>query len=100
MSIMPIVIFAGVAFVVCIFLLGVDSESPIVSIFSLLFCACFFVFFLKISIPEPAAHCDGCGVLIGSEEYCAQCGYEIMPHCIECGELCNTAFCKLCGAEQ
>lgn len=32
--------------------------------------------------------------------YCAHCGYEFHHHCVECGKICNTAFCKSCGAEQ
>ena len=45
--------------------------------------------------------CPGCHTESSyNVRYCAACGYELIPHCIECGEVCKTAFCKLCGAEQ
>ena len=52
----------------------------------------------------PMFDCPGCGDLVdnlfGFTGYCESCGCELIPHCIECGEVCKTAFCQLCGAEQ
>lgn len=44
--------------------------------------------------------CPGCNAFWFGNEYCSYCGYEFVPHCIDCGEVCQTAFCRLCGAEQ
>lgn len=53
-------------------------------------------------IMNPLAFCcPDCGVFLWDNiPYCDKCGYEFIPHCIDCGEICRTAFCKLCGAEQ
>lgn len=45
--------------------------------------------------------CPGCHTEVSANvRYCEACGYELIPHCIDCGEICRTAFCELCGAEQ
>ena len=47
------------------------------------------------------SRCPNCHVLINDfQDYCGGCGYELLPHCIDCGEVCRTAFCRLCGAKQ
>lgn len=74
-----------------------DSPLVIIPLLSCIFC----VIVISIQIaPLLEPHCSNCNAIIGSERYCSQCGYELIPHCIDCGEICCTAFCKLCGAEQ
>lgn len=54
-------------------------------------------------IDPPSMHRSCCGIIewnVSAEDFCGNCGAELIPHCIECGEVCKTAFCKLCGAEQ
>lgn len=45
--------------------------------------------------------CPECHTEVSANvRYCNGCGYELIPHCIDCGEICRTAFCSACGAEQ
>lgn len=45
--------------------------------------------------------CPDCSAMVSvGSGHCHVCGYELIPHCDACGEICHTAFCKLCGAEQ
>lgn len=56
---------------------------------------------VMLMMNPPAFCCPDCGVFLWDNiPYCDKCGYELIPHCIDCGEVCETAFCKLCGAEQ
>ena len=67
---------------------------PICMVLAVLF------FFLSLIFVPPTL-CPECHLQIDSDmHYCAACGYELIPHCIDCGEICRTAFCALCGAEQ
>lgn len=56
---------------------------------------------VMLMMNPPAFCCPDCGVFLWDDiPYCDKCGYELVPHCIDCGEICRTAFCRLCGAEQ
>ena len=59
------------------------------------------LFFFLSLIFVPPTLCPGCSIEIYSDlNYCMSCGYELIPHCDSCGEVCRTAFCALCGSEQ
>lgn len=90
---------AAFAFFIAVFSGACDSHPLVFLICSLLaFCFLFCCFHLYFE--ATAVYCSGCGSVVGTEAYCSTCGYELIPHCIDCGEVCRTAFCKLCGAEQ
>lgn len=66
-----------------------------------IFLCLFFLFFFLTFVFAPPILCPECSIEINSDmNYCISCGYELIPHCIDCGEVCKTSFCKLCGAEQ
>lgn len=75
------------------------EDSPLVIIPLLSCIVCVIVISIQIA-PLLSPHCSNCNAIIASERYCSQCGYELIPHCIDCGEICRTEFCKSCGAEQ
>lgn len=53
-------------------------------------------------IHHQCPECSVCFVLSpfrAEPSYCAHCGYEFIHRC-ECGRICDTPFCKVCGAEQ
>lgn len=58
----------------------------------------------EFDLLQDHSHCPSCELLAGFgsslSDYCSDCGYALVPHCIECGEICRTAFCSACGAEQ
>lgn len=60
-------------------------------------------------VPSPLSshkncpECSLCSEYYGSKDipcYCVHCGHEFHHHCVECGKVCDTPFCKSCGAEQ
>lgn len=73
---------------------------PLVFLICFVLSFCFVLCCIHLYSEATAVYCSGCGSVVGTEEYCSTCGYELIPHCIDCGEVCKTAFCKLCGAEQ
>lgn len=72
-------------------------------VMGLLWLAVCIIIIIMLIVNPPHVLCPGCDAFLFDVlhfEYCSKCGYELSHHCIECGEFCYTAFCKLCGAEQ
>ena len=97
----------GAIFCVCFFLFlsircFVTSDGFAEGILGGICCLALVIFLIvSLVIISPNVFCPECGVLLWTEPaYCVSCGYELFPHCDSCGEICRTAFCKLCGAEQ
>lgn len=80
----------------------VNSEGDWIMIVIGVMALVFFVFMLLfVTSDPPLFSCPGCGVFCWSPGlHCDACGYELFPCCVECGEICRTAFCSACGAEQ
>lgn len=94
-------VFALVSSVLC-FIIADDFGYN--RVFGLFFLLMSLVIIFTLIFNPPLFRCPGCDSLIenlfNSTDFCTHCGYEFIPHCIDCGEICRTAFCKLCGAEQ
>ena len=97
MNIIPIVIICIVFWIIAIWALVDDGPLSVVVIYGI------FALCTTVILICNFSHffCSNCDFMVGiGSDYCIKCGHELQPHCAECGEICRTAFCKLCGAEQ
>ena len=91
----------AVAFFMCVGYMYISDDGKAICFIIGFFCVLIAIIgFVIFNFTYEPPLCPGCHIEVGGERFCAQCGYELIPHCIECGEVCRTDFCKLCGAEQ
>lgn len=51
----------------------------------------------------PSIYRSCCGIIewnVFPENFCENCGSELISHCVDCGRVCYSSFCSACGAEQ
>lgn len=97
----PSIVILGFIFVIvgCI---AAEMDSDHGGVFGAIGCI-LFIFGLVCCLIFCQPQCPECLANINvfiNDKYCTHCGYELIPHCIDCGEVCRTAFCGACGAEQ
>lgn len=97
MVFIPFVIMCVVCWIITVWALVDDGPLSVICIYG--FMALFLTIFLICNFSDFL--CPDCSTMVvfGSD-YCTVCGCELQPHCDACGEICRTAFCKVCGAEQ